>query len=41
MLLAAGLGVAYHAKPNVRAAAKHKIDHADLRALLWAQGYQA
>jgi len=39
MLLAAGLGVAYHAKPNVRAQAKHRIDHADLRALLWAQGY--
>jgi phosphoserine phosphatase len=38
MLLGAGLGVAYHAKPNVRAQAKHKIDHADLRALLWAQG---
>ena len=37
LLLAAGLGIAYHAKPNVRAQAKHKIDHADLRALLWAQ----
>ncbi|MDE3061096.1 MAG: phosphoserine phosphatase SerB [Pseudomonadota bacterium] len=40
MLLAAGLGVAYHAKPNVRAEARHRIDHADLRALLFAQGYQ-
>ena len=40
MLLAAGLGIAYHAKPHVRAQAKHKIDHADLRALLWAQGYK-
>lgn len=38
MLLAAGLGVAYHAKPSVRAQAKARIDHADLRALLWAQG---
>ncbi|MDE3016268.1 MAG: phosphoserine phosphatase SerB [Pseudomonadota bacterium] len=40
MLLAAGLGVAYHAKPNVRAQARARIDHGDLRALLWAQGYR-
>lgn len=39
MLLAAGLGVAYHAKPNVRSMAKAKIDHCDLRALLYVQGY--
>lgn len=38
MLLAAGLGVAYHAKPSVRAQANARIDHADLRALLFAQG---
>jgi phosphoserine phosphatase len=38
MVLAAGLGVAYHAKPVVAAAAAARIDQADLRALLWAQG---
>ena len=41
MLLAAGLGVAFHAKPIVAAAAKARVDHADLRALLFAQGYPA
>ena len=40
MLLAAGLGVAYHAKPRVREAAHHRVDHADLSALLYAQGYR-
>jgi phosphoserine phosphatase len=39
MLAAAGLGVAFHAKPAVAAAAQHRLDHADLRALLYAQGY--
>jgi phosphoserine phosphatase len=39
MLAAAGLGVAFHAKPIVAAAARHRVDHADLRALLFAQGY--
>ncbi len=39
MLAAAGLGVAFHAKPVVSAAARHRVDHADLRALLFAQGY--
>ncbi len=39
MLMAAGLGVAYHAKPNVKSQTNAKIDHADLRALLYAQGY--
>jgi phosphoserine phosphatase len=34
-----GLGVAYHAKPNVRAVIRHRVSHADLRALLYAQGY--
>ena len=38
MLMAAGLGVAYHAKPVVRAQAKAQINHTDLSALLWAQG---
>jgi phosphoserine phosphatase len=40
MLLAAGLGVAFHAKPKVAAAAAARIDHADLTALLFAQGYR-
>lgn len=40
MLLAAGLGVAFRAKPAVRAQAKARIDHADLTALLYAQGYR-
>ena len=40
MLDAAGLGVAYHAKPAVAAAAQARIDHADLTALLFAQGYK-
>jgi phosphoserine phosphatase len=41
MLLAAGLGVAYRAKPSVAAAARVRIDHGDLTALLYAQGYGA
>jgi phosphoserine phosphatase len=41
MLLAAGLGVAFHAKPAVRAAARARIDHAGLTALLYAQGIPA
>jgi phosphoserine phosphatase len=40
MIEAAGLGVAYHAKPKVAAAAAARIDHADLSALLYAQGYR-
>lgn len=39
MIRAAGLGVAYHAKPVVAAAAAARIDHNDLSALLYAQGY--
>ena len=39
MLEAAGLGVAYRAKPKVAAAAAARIDHSDLSALLYAQGY--
>lgn len=41
MLGAAGLGVALHAKPIVAAAAKVRIDHGDLTALLYLQGYRA
>ena len=41
MVGAAGMGVAFHAKPIVAAAARHRVDHADLRALLFAQGYAA
>ncbi len=41
MLRAAGLGVAFHGKPAVAAAARARVDHADLRALLFAQGYRA
>jgi phosphoserine phosphatase len=40
MILEAGLGVAYHAKPKVAEAAAARIDHADLTALLYAQGYR-
>jgi phosphoserine phosphatase len=40
MLSAAGLGVAFRAKPAVAAAAQARIDHADLTALLYAQGYR-
>ncbi len=39
MIQQAGLGVAYHAKPAVAAAAA-RIDHGDLTALLYAQGYR-
>ena len=40
MLRLAGLGVGYRAKPAVRAAADAVIDHADLTALLFLQGYR-
>jgi len=40
MLQAAGLGIAYHAKPAVRNAAAACINHSDLRAALYAQGYR-
>lgn len=39
MLKAAGLGVALHAKPVVAAEAAVRIDHGDLTALLYLQGY--
>ena len=41
MLAAAGLGVAYHAKPIVADKAKARIEYGNLRALLFAQGYKA
>jgi phosphoserine phosphatase len=40
MIEAAGLGIAYHAKPAVVAAADARIEHGDLTALLYAQGYR-
>jgi phosphoserine phosphatase len=39
MIRLAGAGVALHAKPAVAAEAKVRIDHADLTALLYLQGY--
>ena len=40
MLKAAGLGVAFHAKPVVAAEVQARIDHGDLTALLYLQGYR-
>jgi len=40
MLEAAGIGIAFRAKPTVAAAARWRLDHADLTGLLYAQGYQ-
>ncbi len=39
LLRAAGIGVAYRAKPIVAKEADVQINHADLRALLYIQGY--
>ena len=39
MIREAGLGVAFHAKPKTAEAAAARIDHGDLSALLYAQGY--
>ena len=39
MISEAGLGVAYHAKPAVAAAAPARVEHGDLTALLYIQGY--
>lgn len=41
MIEAAGLGIAFHAKPAVAARVRNRIDHGDLTALLYAQGYRA
>lgn len=40
MLRAAGLGVAYRGKPVVRKAIASQVNHADLTALLYFQGYR-
>lgn len=40
MLQEAGLGVAFRAKPIVAEAAHARIDHTDLRTLLYFQGYR-
>jgi len=40
MIEEAGLGVAFHAKPVVAEAADARIDHGDLTALLYLQGYR-
>lgn len=40
MIGAAGLGVAFHSHPNVAPRARHRIDHGDLTAVLYAQGYR-
>lgn len=41
MLQAAGLGMAYYAKPVVAAQVANRIEHTDLTSLLFAQGYPA
>jgi phosphoserine phosphatase len=41
MLLAAGLGVAYHGKPLLRAQVRAQVNHTDLRTLLFFQCYLA
>ena len=40
MLKAAGLGVAFRAKPAVAAEVPARINHGDLTALLYLQGYR-
>jgi phosphoserine phosphatase len=40
MIRAAGLGVAFHAKPIVAAEAQASIRHGDLTSLLYLQGYK-
>ena len=40
MIERAGLGVALHAKPLLRKLADVRIDHGDLTALLYLQGYR-
>ena len=40
MLQIAGTGVALHAKPSVAAQAKVRVNHGDLTALLYIQGYR-
>lgn len=40
MIREAGLGVAFHAKPAVAAEADARVEHGDLTALLYFQGYR-
>jgi phosphoserine phosphatase len=40
MLTAAGMGVALHAKPHVQESSLIRINHGDLTALLYLQGYK-
>jgi phosphoserine phosphatase len=40
MIQEAGMGVAYHAKPALAEAAAARIDHGNLTALLYLQGYK-
>jgi len=40
MLLASGMGTAYHGKPFVRNTANFSVDYNDLTALLYVQGYK-
>jgi phosphoserine phosphatase len=40
MIAEAGLGIAFRAKPAVAAMADARLDHADLTALLYVQGYR-
>ena len=40
MIRAAGLGVAFRARPVLAAAARARIDHGDLTALLYVQGFR-
>ncbi|TIO67229.1 MAG: phosphoserine phosphatase SerB, partial [Mesorhizobium sp.] len=40
MIRLAGTGVALHAKPAVAEQARIRIDHGDLTALLYLQGYR-
>ena len=39
MLAAAGIGIAFRAKPSVAGASRWRLDHADLTGVLYAQGY--
>jgi phosphoserine phosphatase len=41
MIGLAGMGVALHAKPTVAAQARFRVDHGDLTALLYLQGYSS
>jgi phosphoserine phosphatase len=40
MIGEAGMGVALHAKPQVQAEARFRVNHGDLTALLYLQGYE-